>query len=240
VFYVVDQSGHLLLWNHQLEDALEMPSEELPTIEVKYFFDESHRAAIVQKILDAFEHGSSMHEAELIGRNGKRTSYLFQCARTSVGSLPCVFGTGLDITMRKEAEHVLLVRERAIYASVNAICITCCDGPNNRIEYVNPAFERITGYSLAEIKGRDPRFMRIEGCDTAEHQRIHDALRKRQSVRAVLRNARKNGEVFWNDLRIDPVLNIDGEVTHFVASSTTSPRPGTTNGACTTWPTTTR
>ncbi|MFC5546994.1 EAL and GGDEF domain-containing protein [Massilia aerilata] len=217
VFYVVDQSGRLLLWNHQLEEALEMPSEDLPTVEVKYFFDETNRAAIVQKILDAFEQGASWHEAELVGRHGKRTSYLFQCARTSVGSLPCVFGTGLDITMRKEAEHVLKVRERAIFASVNAICITCCDGPDNRIEYVNPAFERITGYTLAEIKGRDPRFMRIEGCDSGEHKRIHEALRKKQSVRSVLRNARKDGEVFYNDLRIDPVMNADGEVTHFVA-----------------------
>jgi diguanylate cyclase (GGDEF)-like protein/PAS domain S-box-containing protein len=217
VFYVIDQSGRLLLWNHQLEEALEMASEDLPTVEVKCFFDEAHRAAIVQKIMDAFEAGSSWHEAELVGRHGRRTSYLFQCARTSVGSLPCVVGTGLDITMRKEAEHVLRVRERAIYASVNAICITCCDGPDNRIEYVNPAFERITGYTLAEIKGRDPRFMRVEGCDVDEQRRIHEALKRCQSVRSVLRNARKNGEVFYNDLRIDPVMNGDGKVTHFVA-----------------------
>lgn len=40
VFYVIDQSGHLLLWNHQLEEALEMSSEELPTSNVKFFFDE--------------------------------------------------------------------------------------------------------------------------------------------------------------------------------------------------------
>jgi diguanylate cyclase (GGDEF)-like protein/PAS domain S-box-containing protein len=216
VFYVIDQSGRLLLWNHQLEDALEMESAELPTIEVKYFFDESERAYIVQKILDALEQGSSFHEAELIGKKGKRTSFLFHCARTSLGSLPVIFGTGLDITARKQSEHVLRVRERAIYASVNAIVITCCDGPTNRIEYVNPAFERITGYTLSEIKGMDPRFMRIEGCDTEEHRRLHEAVARRESVRSVLRNVRKNGELFWNELRIDPVMNADGEVTHFV------------------------
>jgi diguanylate cyclase (GGDEF)-like protein/PAS domain S-box-containing protein len=216
VFYVIDQSGRLLLWNQQLEEALEMDSAELPTIEVKYFFDASERAYIVQKILDAFEHGGSFHEAELIGKHGKRTTYLFQCARTSLGNLPCVFGTGLDITARKQAEHTLRVRERAIYASVNAIVITCCEGKHNRIEYVNPAFERLTGYTLSEIKGRDPRFMRIEDCDTEEHKRIHDALQRRESVRSVLRNVRKNGEIFWNELRIDPVRNVDGEVTHFV------------------------
>ncbi|MFC5461670.1 EAL and GGDEF domain-containing protein [Massilia niabensis] len=216
VFYVIDQSGHLLLWNHQLEEALEMTSEELPTTNVQYFFEEKDRAEIVQKILDAFDKGSSSHEAEMIGKLGKRTTLLFHCARTNLGDLPCIFGTGLDITARKQTEQGLLIRERAIYSSVNAIVITCCQDGEHPIEYVNPAFEQMTGYTLAEIKGRDPHFMRIEGCDTIEHQRIHDALQNKQSVRSILRNARKNGEVFWNDLRIDPVINADGHVTHFV------------------------
>jgi diguanylate cyclase (GGDEF)-like protein/PAS domain S-box-containing protein len=218
VFYVIDQSGHLLLWNHQLEEALEMTSEELPTFNVKNFFDGGVQVSIVQKILEAFDRGSSSHEAELIGRQGKRTAFLFHCARASLGSLPVVFGTGLDITARKEAEHGLRVRERAMYSSVNAIVITCCaDNADNIIEYVNPAFEQITGYTLAEVKGRNPRFMRVDDCDIEERQRIHDALARQESVRATLRNRRKNGEIFWNDLRIDPVASIDGEVTHFVA-----------------------
>jgi diguanylate cyclase (GGDEF)-like protein/PAS domain S-box-containing protein len=128
-----------------------------------------------------------------------------------------VFGTGLDITARKEAERGLRVRERAMYASVNAIVITCCaDGADNVIEYVNPAFEQITGYTLAEVKGRNPRFMRVDDCDVDQRQRIHDALAGRQSVRAILRNRRKNGEIFWNDLRVDPVSSLDGEISHFV------------------------
>jgi diguanylate cyclase (GGDEF)-like protein/PAS domain S-box-containing protein len=217
VFYVIDPSGHLLLWNRQLELALERDSAEMPTSDVQYFFDEATRPSIVQNILSAFTDGSSSHEAELVGKHGKRTTYLFHCARTSLGELPCIFGTGLDITGRKQTEHDLRVRERAIFSSVNAIVITCWDGHDNKIEYVNPAFEQLTGYTLAEIKGRDPRFMRLEGCDTGEHQRIHDALRRRESVRAVLRNRRKNGEVFWNDLRIDPVASLENEVTHFVA-----------------------
>jgi len=217
VFYVIDQSGHLLLWNHQLEEALEMASEDLPTLNLKHFFDEREQAKIVDNILKAFDGGSSYHEAELVGRKGKRTTFLFHCARASLGSLPVVFGTGLDITARKEAERGLRVRERAMYASVNAIVITCCaEGADNVIEYVNPAFEQITGYTQAEVKGRNPRFLRVDDCDVGERQRIHDAIAARQSVRAVLRNRRKNGEIFWNDLRIDPVANFDGEVTHFV------------------------
>jgi diguanylate cyclase (GGDEF)-like protein/PAS domain S-box-containing protein len=217
VFYVIDQSGHLLLWNHQLEEALEMGSEDLPSFNVMNFFDPREQKKIVDKILEAFEHGTSSHEAELLGKHGKRTAFLFHCARANLGSLPVVFGTGLDISARKEAERGLRVRERAMYASVNAIVITCCaEGADNVIEYVNPAFEQITGYTLAEVKGRNPRFMRVDDCDVDEQRRIHEAIAAGQSVRAVLRNRRKNGEIFWNDLRIDPVASIDGDVSHFV------------------------
>lgn len=216
VFYVIDQSGHLLLWNHQLEEALEMDADELPTSNVKFFFDEKERPLIVDKILAAFDGGGSTHEAELVGKHGKRTPYLFRCSLAHLGNVPVVFGTGMDITARKQAEIGLRVRERAIYSSLNAIVITRCEEHEHRIDYVNPAFERITGYLLAEIRGRDPRFMAIPGCDEDERQRIREALARKESVRVVLRNKRKNGEVFWNDLRIDPVSNGDGEITHFV------------------------
>jgi len=217
VFYVIDPSGHLLLWNRKLEAALECTSAEMPVTDVQYFFDEAERPQVVQKIMSAFTDGSSSHEAELVGKNGKRTTCLFHCARTSLGELPCIVGTGLDISSRKQAELDLRIRERAIFSSVNAILISCWDGRNNRIEYVNPAFEQLSGYTLAEIKGRDPRFMRVEGCDAEEHRRINEALARNESVRAVLRNRRKNGELFWNDLRIDPVASLENEVTHFVA-----------------------
>ncbi|BDT60470.1 hypothetical protein MasN3_39640 [Massilia varians] len=216
VFYVIDQSGHLLLWNHQLEEALEMDAEELPTSNVQHFFDEKERPLVVAKILAAFDGGGSTHEAELVGKHGKRTPYLFRCSLAHLGTLPVVFGTGMDITARKQAEIGLRVRERAIYSSLNAIVITRCEAHEHRIDYVNPAFERITGYPLAEIRGQDPRFMAIPGCDEDERERIREALAHKKSVRVVLRNKRKNGEVFWNDLRIDPVAGGDGEITHFV------------------------
>ncbi|RYE96068.1 MAG: PAS domain-containing protein, partial [Oxalobacteraceae bacterium] len=89
VFYVIDPSGHLLLWNRQLETALERTSEEMTRTDVQYFFDEAEWPLIVQKILDTFADGPTMHEADLVGKHGKRTPYLFHCARTSLGHLPC-------------------------------------------------------------------------------------------------------------------------------------------------------
>ncbi|MBQ5946066.1 bifunctional diguanylate cyclase/phosphodiesterase [Massilia sp. ST3] len=217
VFYVIDETGHLMLWNRLLQDALQRTPEELHCTEVKYFYDEEIRGEVAQFFIDALAHGESTHEADLVGKYGRRATYMFHCCRTYLAGKPCIFGTGLDISARKQVEHGLRVRERALYSSVNAIVITVCDNGNHLIEYVNPAFEQITGYMLEEIKGRDPRFMRVEGCDVHEHERIRSALKRKESVRSVLRNARKNGEIFWNDLRIDPVATVDGDVTHFVA-----------------------
>jgi len=216
VFYVIDAGGKLVLWNRQLELALGMSSDEITASEVGSFFSEKDQPIVQENIRRAFDEGHSSHEAELIGKHGKRMACLFHCVRSTLGTLPCIFGTGLDISARKKNELGLLVRERAMYASVNAIVITCRHGMRNHIEYVNPAFEQITGYRLDEIKGKDPRFMRIEGTDVDEQHRIHMALARKESVHAVLRNVRKNGDVFWNDLHIDPVVNADGDVTHFV------------------------
>jgi diguanylate cyclase (GGDEF)-like protein/PAS domain S-box-containing protein len=216
VFYVIDAGGKLVLWNQQLEQALGMTSDEIEAAEISSFFSIKDQPIVQENIRLAFDEGRSSHEAELIGKHGKHMACLFHCVRTSLGALPCIFGTGLDISARKKNELGLLVRERAMFSSVNAIVITCCEGANNHIEYVNPAFEQITGYRLDEIKGQDPRFMHIDGTDVDEQRRIHFALLRHESVHAVLRNVRKNGEIFWNDLYIDPVVNAEGEVTHFV------------------------
>ncbi|MDQ2819670.1 MAG: EAL domain-containing protein [Pseudomonadota bacterium] len=216
LFYVIDRAGRLVLWNQQLEEALGMTSAEISACEVSSFFSRKDQPMVQENIRLAFVTGHSSHEAELIGKHGKQTACLFHCVRSTLGTTPCIFGTGLDISARRKNELGLLVRERAMFSSVNAIVITCVKDNDNLIEYVNPAFEQITGYKLDEIRGRNPRFMRLEGTDVDEQRRIHAALARRESVHSVLRNVRKNGDIFWNDLYIDPVKNDDGEVTHFV------------------------
>lgn len=216
VFYVIDASRKLVLWNRRLELALEMGSDDIAARPIASFFSLHDQPVVFENIRLAFENGQSSHEAELVGQHGKRSTCLFQCVRSTLGGLPCIFGTGLDITLRKKNELRLLVRERAMQASVNAIVITCRHGSTNQIEYVNPAFERLTGYRLHEIRGSDPRFMNVDGTDLDERRRINAALARNESIHALLRNARKNGEIFWNDLHIDPVVSADGEVTHFI------------------------
>ncbi|MDQ2696418.1 MAG: EAL domain-containing protein [Pseudomonadota bacterium] len=121
-----------------------------------------------------------------------------------------------NITELKQAGESLRLRQRAIESSVNAVIITDCTLPDNPIDYVNPAFERITGYTAAEVRGRNGRF--LQGGDRAQPglENIRRAIREQHEGHAVIRNYRKDGSLFWNDLYIAPVRDEAGRVTHFV------------------------
>lgn len=118
--------------------------------------------------------------------------------------------------LRAQAEGALRLRNRAIDASVNAVVITNRARAEDPIEFVNPAFERITGYSAAEVHGRNCSFLQGQDREQPAIETIRAALRERREGHAVLRNYRKDGTLFWNDLRIAPIPNENGLVTHYV------------------------
>jgi PAS domain S-box-containing protein len=121
---------------------------------------------------------------------------------------------------RAHTEDELRVRDRALASSSNGILITDASLPDNGIIYVNPAFERLTGYSAEEAAGRNCRFLQGEGTDIESIQTIRDAIREEKDVSVVLLNYRKNGEAFWNDLTVAPVRDDSGRVTHFIGVQT--------------------
>ena len=122
-----------------------------------------------------------------------------------------------DVTSRRQAENALAVRNRAIESSSNAILITkAVQNEDDPIIYVNPAFERITGYTAEEVMGRNPRFLIGNEWDQPEIEKLRDAVRRSLPVSTRLRNRRKNGSLFWNDLSFAPVKDASGETTHFV------------------------
>jgi diguanylate cyclase (GGDEF)-like protein/PAS domain S-box-containing protein len=116
----------------------------------------------------------------------------------------------------KRSQQMLHLRDRAIEASVNAIIITDHTAPDEPIIYVNKAFERITGYTAQEVLGRNCRFLLGNDTNQPELDTIRTALRESREARVTLRNYRKDGTLFWNDLYIAPVRGEDGEVRHYV------------------------
>jgi PAS domain S-box-containing protein len=99
--------------------------------------------------------------------------------------------------------------------ATTGICITDADG-DQPLTYVNDAFEEITGYQESEVLGRNCRFLQGENTSDAAVQQLHDAITDGESVQVVLRNYRKDGTEFWNQVEISPVYDADDELTQFV------------------------
>ncbi len=107
----------------------------------------------------------------------------------------------------------------------SAIIVTDAADPELPIIYINPAFEKLTGYGPDDVLGRNCRF--LQGTDTDQRARhtIREALAKKNAARGILRNYRKDGSLFYNELFIDPVRDADGAVTHFVGCQTEISEP---------------
>lgn len=84
------------------------------------------------------------------------------------------------------------------------------------VVYVNPAFEKLTGYSAEEASGENCRFLQRPEGQEEEKAILHQALTEGKSCTVTMQNYRKDGTMFWNQLSISPIRNDQGEVTHFV------------------------
>lgn len=105
----------------------------------------------------------------------------------------------------------------AINASNDGIVIAEKEGEqDNILIYVNPAFERLTGYSSEEVLYQDCRFLQSGDRDQQALPLIRDALNREGSCREILRNYRKDGTPFWNELSLSTVKNPADGQTYFV------------------------
>lgn len=106
--------------------------------------------------------------------------------------------------------------QRMMDASNDGIVVAEQEGEDNILIYVNPAFERLTGYSSNEILYRDCRFLQNDDRDEAVLTLIRQAIDNGQPCRQRLRNYRKDGSAFWNELSITPVYNESDKLTYFI------------------------
>ncbi len=216
-FYVIRPDGTFALWNKTLEQVTGFSPEELAKATAQELYHPDDRQPIADSIHAVFDRDAKVFvEAIYRNREGAAIPYLLCGARLDCHGRRYLCGMGLDIAERRAQEERLRLRERALHATSNGLMITGCAADGHPIEYVNPAFERISGYSANEVIGRDARFMAAPGLDDSERGQLREALRQQREVNVVFRNRRKNGDIFWNDLTITPVDDGHGKVSHFI------------------------
>ncbi|HVL74454.1 MAG TPA: EAL domain-containing protein, partial [Noviherbaspirillum sp.] len=212
--YVLDCKGRFLRWNRNYESIAGYSADEMVHARVEDFFpDPDQREQVMQALHGVLAGASNSVEADFLTRSGERIPYFFTGAPIELDGRAGVCGMGVDISARRRAEEALRLRDRAVQASVNAIIIT--DLASN-ITFVNPAFERITGYTMNEALGRNCRFLQAGDRDQPALATLRAAVDRREECAVLLRNYRKDGTLFWNDVHIAPVRDPHGEVTHFV------------------------
>jgi PAS domain S-box-containing protein len=125
-----------------------------------------------------------------------------------------------DTTDAKWAEQELLLRERALGSSADGVVIVSMTLPKQPIIYVNPAFESITGYESHEVLGLNCKLLQRDDHDQPGLVAMREAIAAGKGCQVVVRNYRKDGSLFYNDLAISPVLSPDGQLTHYVGVQT--------------------
>ena len=125
-------------------------------------------------------------------------------------------GVDSDITARKQYEDALRLRDRAIEAARVGIDITDARAADNPNIYVNDALAKLTGYSKDELLGRSMSILQGPETDPEAIQTIAAALQDGRGCEVILKNYRKDGSAFWNDLVISPVHDDSGKLTHFI------------------------
>jgi len=127
----------------------------------------------------------------------------------------CILGIIYDVTARKQAETDQRLRAAALEAAANGIMITSRAGV---IEWVNPAFTQLTGYTREESVGRRPGDLLRSGYQNAAYYRdMHAAMYRGEVWHTQLVNRRKDHTLYTEEQTITPVYDGDGQITHFVA-----------------------
>jgi len=122
----------------------------------------------------------------------------------------------MSFTVEKDEGLIPRVLSQILDSCVNGITLTDPDQEDNPLVYVNEAFEKMTGYTKAETLGKNCRFLQGEDREQEGVKQVKEAIQKRIAVEVNIRNYKKSGELFYNHLAVNPVLDKEGNLIYFL------------------------
>jgi len=208
---VLNASGEVRFWN---TNFLGYTSEEMLRQGVMTTATPESHAAMQDAIAEAFRTGSGTTEAILVSKSGERVPAFLKGVRIAFHDEACVLGIAVDMSKQVHTEELVRLQSAALEAASNAIAITDVEGT---IQWVNPAFTQLTGYSLEEARGQNPRILKSGRHDRSFYQELWQTILAGKVWSGELTNLRKDGEFYTEDMTIAPVANGRGEITNFIA-----------------------
>lgn len=211
IFYLFDQNGKFRLWNMRFEEITGLTAAAIATSTPTDYFRGEDQERIAHKIREAFIHGHTIVEADLIAKNGTTIPFYFESSRIDLHEQPHLIGLGVDISDRRYAEKALRIQEEQYrLISENMIDLICLLTPDSTFLYVSPSVEIMLGYTPQDLLGRrTTEFIHPEDLDNYFKMASPTIITNGRSGPMVYRLRTKGGDYIWVESLIKPILDFD-------------------------------
>lgn len=216
---VVDADGRQILQNRRFIEIFGIPAGLIGTpnddLVLRHVVETTKDPEVfLAKVKDLYTHPEQTSRDEIELRNGTVLDRYSSPVNGRGGEYYGRIWSFRDITDRKRREDKLRQLSAAVEQSPVSVVITDIEG---RISYVNRKFTESTGYTLQEVRGRNPRILNSGYSPPATYKTLWKTILAGGEWRGEFRNRRKNGELFWEAAAISPIMNADGSITHLLA-----------------------
>jgi diguanylate cyclase (GGDEF)-like protein/PAS domain S-box-containing protein len=213
-FFHYDQHGVISMINQRFTDIIGASSASIVGINL---LEKLTNEDVIAALNESLRGNVGYFEGPYISIMGHRSMYLiaeFVPLRDKMGVINGGIGVFNDVSEQQATTDTLKKLSRAVEQSPNVVVITDLKG---KIEYVNPRFTDITGYTADEVMGKSSRLLNSGETSKAIYHDLWKTLLSGQEWQGVFHNKKKSGELYWAEETISPITNNFGEITHFVA-----------------------
>jgi len=218
---IVDDSQHIVEINNNAKDIFGYDNSEIKGKSINLLIPSNYHKEHVKKVdrfVKAYEHRKMGKTTDVYGlkKSGDIIAVEVELNPFKIYNKTYVMALIKDVSKQKENEFDFMLRSKALESASNGILITDAQKPDNPIIYFNKAFMELTGYSKDEILNKNCRF--LQGNDRAQQEldKLRAAIKSGKSTLVTLRNYRKDGSLFYNDLYVTPIVNKRGLVTNYI------------------------
>ena len=210
LIFVLDQYGNNMEYYSNTPEKLLTPEDKVVGMNIEALFDQETAQYHLQKINECIELKKLVSYEYKVGQG---ISPAFYEARLVPLGMDNVLAFIRDVSEKKQQENEIKKLYLAIEQSPVSIIVTDLSA---RMEYVNPAFLSTTGYSSAEVIGNNPRMLKSGKTDKSVYQDLWKTITAGQVWEGEWQDKKKNGELFWEHVSINPIITEDGEITNYL------------------------
>jgi PAS domain S-box-containing protein len=216
--YMKDLQSRYIYANKTTLELFGCSAEELVGCDDTRFFPADTAKRLQEIDLQVFQGKQMAEEIDVVDAQGGRRVYWEvktpMYTNSENKTIFGVIGISTDITERKRIEDEVRKLSNAVEQSGSSIVITNLDG---KIEYVNSKFVELTGYSVEEALGKNPRILKSGQTSGEEYKNLWSTITNGQVWRGEFHNKKKNGDLYWETATISPIRDANGKIMHFVA-----------------------